>query len=162
MNWGLAKHRGRSTYWPERLKERVSHKRWLHFKGTLTVLPTSEGVCRGLKCVFCNISQSVASKKMNHGFSGSSLVPHQQCAVPLFARKPLRQGGCQPTAKTEPTSRDRAFRMRVRITRCSTTCKRSALPAENMKKHPSLHCSWNSQDSCLGFFPVSVLNMLLK
>lgn len=83
MNRGLAKHRGRSTCWPERLKERVSHKWPLHFKGTLTVLPTSERVCRGLRCVFCNISQSVASKKMNHGFSGSSVVLHQQCAVPV-------------------------------------------------------------------------------
>lgn len=46
VSQGWGEPRERSTYWPERLKKRASH-RWLHFKGTLRILPMSGKVCKG-------------------------------------------------------------------------------------------------------------------
>lgn len=51
----------------------------------------SEGVCKGLNRVFCNIYPKLLPRKQ---FPGSSRVPHLPCALSLFARKHLRREGC--------------------------------------------------------------------
>lgn len=136
MNPGLRKHRGRSTHWPERLEERASPRRRLHSRGHW-VLPTSAGVCRGLECVFCDISQQLLPKKLNHGFSGSSLVPHLQCAMSLFARKPLRQGGSPPHSKNRAQVKGKGLRM-------------STNP--QVSYHPQMDCSAGKAHEAAPFF----------
>lgn len=124
------KHRGRRTCWPERLKERASHS-WFHFQGRL-----KSSIClrdsTESSNVFSTLLRSTSQETVLWFFWVlTGATPTIGCVA--ICRK-ASQARRAATAKTEPMLRERSFRMRVPITRCSATCKWIALLARTWRR----------------------------
>lgn len=120
------KHRRRRTCWPERLKKRESH-RWFHFQGRL-----KSSMCLRDSAESSNMLSTLLRNTSQETISWFFWVFTPTIGYVSICHK-ASQARRAATAKTEPMLRERTFRMRVPITRCSATCKWIALLARTWR-----------------------------